>query len=44
LLERFDDFGLAPDASLEHLPGLALRTLKSLRIRYALSQPQPETK
>lgn len=36
LLERFDDFAFAPNASLEHLPGLALRTLKSLRIRYAL--------
>ncbi len=37
LLERFDHFAFAPDACLEHLPGLALRTLKSLRIRYALS-------
>ncbi len=37
LLERFDHFAFVPDACLEHLPGLALRTLKSLRIRYALS-------
>jgi cytochrome P450 len=34
LLERFDSFELAPDERLEHLPGLALRTLRSLRVRY----------
>ena len=40
LLARFEDFRLAPGASLDHLPGLALRTLESLSIRYAL-RPLP---
>jgi len=42
LLERFDWIELAPTASLEHLPGLALRTLKSLPIRYALRGTESE--
>lgn len=35
LLERFETFALEPGASLRHLPGLALRTLEALPIRYA---------
>lgn len=35
LLARFDDFALQTDAPLRHLPGLALRTLAALPIRYA---------
>ena len=34
LLERFDSFELAAGERLEHLPGLALRTLRSLHVRY----------
>ena len=34
LLDRFDSFTFAPGERLEHLPGLALRTLRSLRIKY----------
>jgi cytochrome P450 len=35
LLERFEDFELTTDA-LEYIPGLALRTLRALPIRYRL--------
>jgi cytochrome P450 len=34
LLERFEHFELSSDAPLEYLPGLALRTLRALPIRY----------
>ncbi len=34
LLERFEHFELTSDAPLEYLPGLALRTLRALPIRY----------
>jgi cytochrome P450 len=34
ILERFEAFELSPGERLEHLPGLALRTLRSLRVRY----------
>jgi cytochrome P450 len=36
LLETFDHFELQPRTTLRHLPGLALRTLEALPIRYAL--------
>jgi cytochrome P450 len=35
LLARFDHFSLQPGTKLRHLPGLALRTLEALPIRYA---------
>ena len=34
LLERFRGFSLVPDFTPEYLPGLALRTLRSLRVRF----------
>ncbi len=34
LLERFDSFEFPPGTRLRHLPGLALRTLEALPIRY----------
>ncbi len=37
LLERFDQFEFEPGSTLRHLPGLALRTLEALPIRYALA-------
>jgi len=42
LLDRFEHLELVPDASLEHLPGLALRTLAALPIRYSLRSTDPE--
>lgn len=36
LLETFDHFEFQPGTTLRHLPGLALRTLEALPIRYAL--------
>jgi cytochrome P450 len=38
LLERFSHIELSPGASLEHLPGLALRTLKQLTIQTPLAR------
>ena len=35
LLARFEHFSLQPGTTLRHLPGLALRTLAALPIRYA---------
>jgi len=35
LLARFEHFSLQPGTTLRHLPGLALRTLEALPIRYA---------
>ena len=35
LLERFERFEIVPGSDLRHLPGLALRTLESLPIRYS---------
>jgi cytochrome P450 len=37
LLDRFDHFEFAPNTTLRHLPGLALRTLHELPIRYSLA-------
>lgn len=34
LLDRFERFELAPDAKIHHLPGIALRTMAALPIRY----------
>lgn len=42
LLERFDRFEFAPGAVPKHLPGLALRTLEALPIRYQLRTPSSE--
>jgi len=42
LLERFEDFQLVPGTRLEHLPGLALRTLRALPIRYRSRADQPK--
>jgi cytochrome P450 len=35
LLDRFERFALVPGATLRHLPGIALRTLAALPIRYS---------
>jgi len=35
LLDRFERFELAPGAEIRHLPGIALRTLAGLPIRYS---------
>lgn len=35
LLDRFERIEIAPGATLSHLPGIALRTLSALPIRYA---------
>ena len=37
LLEKFDCFELSPGKTLRHIPGLALRTLEALPVRYALT-------
>ncbi|MCP4906315.1 MAG: cytochrome P450 [bacterium] len=42
LLDRFERFELLPDTTLRHLPGLALRTLEALPIRYALASRDTE--
>ena len=34
LLDRFERFELTPDAKIRHLPGIALRTMAALPIRY----------
>ncbi len=34
LLDRFERFELAPDAKIRHLPGIALRTMAALPIRF----------
>ena len=34
LLDRFERFELMPDAKIRHLPGIALRTMAALPIRY----------
>jgi hypothetical protein len=36
LLERFENFEFTVGSQLEHLPGLALRTLAALHVRYDL--------
>ena len=38
LLERWESFELLPENTFEHLPGLSLRTLKKLHIRYQLTE------
>ena len=43
LLARFEDFELVPGTTLQHLPGLALRTLESLPVRYAPRPPTQDT-
>lgn len=35
LLDRFERFALVPDAKIRHLPGIALRTMAALPIRYS---------
>jgi cytochrome P450 len=35
LLDRFERFELVPGAEIRHLPGVALRTLAGLPIRYS---------
>ena len=35
LLDRFGRFELTPDAKIRHLPGIALRTMATLPIRYS---------
>ena len=42
LLERFEDFAFKPKTALKHIPGLALRTLEALPIRYSAKTPQGE--
>jgi cytochrome P450 len=42
LLENFERFELLPGTTLEHLPGLALRTLKALPIRYVVKNREGE--
>jgi cytochrome P450 len=37
LIRQFQSFELIPQTVLQHLPGLALRTLKALPIRYAVA-------
>jgi cytochrome P450 len=41
LLERFDRIEFSPRAELRHLPGLALRTLEALPVRYAPARGAP---
>jgi cytochrome P450 len=42
LLETFSHFEFTPGAVLRHIPGLALRTLEALPIRYALASQTGE--
>jgi cytochrome P450 len=41
LLDRFDHFELVPGATPRHLPGIALRTLAELPIRYSTRRNDP---
>lgn len=38
LLERWKSFEILPENTFEHLPGLSLRTLKELHVRYQLAE------
>ena len=41
ILDRWRSFELLSDNTFEHLPGLSLRTLKSLNIRFQTEESQP---
>lgn len=41
ILERWESFELLPENTFEHLPGLSLRTLEALHVRFQPKEPSP---